>query len=197
MLNSTISHHHHDFTPLPWNKYFETSRSVAIANTNDTFQVYETRSTTTPITEQSLFIFHHGGGHSALSFAIVSDLLRKSEGAQSISVLAFDCRGHGSTQVEDEYTLSLEQLSLDMKHVFEACYPDVNNRPREVTLVGHSLGGAVVVDVAQKAFIPNIIGTVVIDVVEGTAVESLSHMHMFLRKRPQRFKSLESAIEWS
>lgn len=37
----------------------------------------------------------------------------------------------------------------------------------------------------------------VIDVVEGTAVASLGHMHAILDKRPSRFRSYKDAIAWS
>lgn len=39
-------------------------------------------------------------------------------------------------------------------------------------------------------------GLVVIDVVEGTAMDALSSMQSFLRSRPQNFNSLQNAIEW-
>ena len=44
--------------------------------------------------------------------------------------------------------------------------------------------------------IPTLIGIVVIDVVEGTALESLQSMQSFLRSRPVYFKSIPNAIEW-
>lgn len=37
----------------------------------------------------------------------------------------------------------------------------------------------------------------VIDVVEGTAIASLGHMHAILDKRPSRFRSYKDAITWS
>jgi len=36
----------------------------------------------------------------------------------------------------------------------------------------------------------------VIDVVEGTALDALNSMQSFLRSRPDRFKTLDQAIEW-
>jgi hypothetical protein len=63
--------------------------------------------------------------------------------------------------------------------------------------VGHSLGGAVVVDVAKRRLLPKIVGVCVIDVVEGTAIESLSHMAGFLSSRPSEFKSIDDAVGWS
>lgn len=56
------------------------------------------------------------------------------------------------------------------------------------------MGGAVAVDVA--AHLDGVIAVCVIDVVEGTALESLSSMQSVLRGRPTSFKSVEHAIQW-
>lgn len=65
-----------------------------------------------------------------------------------------------------------------------------------IMLVGHSMGGAICVQIAHLELIPSLIGCVVIDVVEGTAMEALTSMQSFLRSRPQSFKSIPQAIEW-
>lgn len=57
------------------------------------------------------------------------------------------------------------------------------------------MGGAVAVQAASQ--LPNASGLCVIDVVEGTALDSLSSMQSILRGRPKSFKSLEQAILWS
>jgi hypothetical protein len=59
------------------------------------------------------------------------------------------------------------------------------------------MGGAVVVHASHSGKLKKLIGTVVLDVVEGTALESLSHMSFFLSSRPASFKSMESAVEWA
>lgn len=64
----------------------------------------------------------------------------------------------------------------------------------QIVLVGHSMGGAVAVKAAS--LIPNLSGLVVIDVVEGTAMDALASMQSFLRSRPSSFHSLPQAIEW-
>lgn len=60
-----------------------------------------------------------------------------------------------------------------------------------------SLGGALAVRVAATEQLQALVGVMVIDVVEGTAVASLSHMHGILDRRPHRFRSLQDAIAWS
>lgn len=63
-----------------------------------------------------------------------------------------------------------------------------------VILVGHSMGGAVAVRGAP--LIKNLVGVIVIDVVEGTAMDALTSMQSFLRSRPSTFSSIPQAIEW-
>ena len=59
------------------------------------------------------------------------------------------------------------------------------------------MGGALAVHAALEGQISNLIGLVVVDVVEGTALDALSSMQSFLRGRPKCFPSIENAIEWS
>eukprot|EP00794_Sanderia_malayensis_P006968 gene6968-7753_t len=58
------------------------------------------------------------------------------------------------------------------------------------------MGGAIAVHVAVAKLLPTLVGLVVIDVVEGTALRALSAMDGFLKSRPQAFSSLEQSIEW-
>jgi protein phosphatase methylesterase 1 len=64
-------------------------------------------------------------------------------------------------------------------------------------LVGHSLGGAVVTQLAVDHALGNaIIGYAVIDFVEGYAVEAVQHIKSFLASRPSMFESVDEAIQW-
>ena len=86
-------------------------------------------------------------------------------------------------------------------------YSDIVDVVRELKLqnnpliiVGHSLGGALAVHAAEKIFEGqefSVMALVVIDVVEGSAMESLSTMHAVLKQRPKSFPSLTRAIEWA
>lgn len=60
-----------------------------------------------------------------------------------------------------------------------------------------SLGGALAVRVVASDQVPSLVGVMVIDVVEGTAMASLGHMHAILEKRPKRFRSFKDAIHWA
>lgn len=74
-------------------------------------------------------------------------------------------------------------------------YPEQN-----IIVVGHSMGGSIacrVVDVLTNTEkIGRIAGCVVIDVVEGTAIEALPFMNQLIADRPKHFDSIETAIKW-
>lgn len=58
------------------------------------------------------------------------------------------------------------------------------------------MGGAIAVHVASTGLVKNLAGLVVIDVVEGSALDALSSMQSFLQGRPKLFNSIEQAIEY-
>ncbi len=110
-------------------------------------------------------------------------------------MVAVDLRGHGQTVTDDDSDLSADTQSGDICRVAEKIASTSPASP--VVLIGHSMGGAMAVRAAQRGGIQGLAGVCVIDVVEGTAMDALSAMHGFLRGRPDKFRSLESAIEWS
>ncbi|KAJ3271801.1 Protein phosphatase methylesterase 1 [Terramyces sp. JEL0728] len=57
------------------------------------------------------------------------------------------------------------------------------------------MGAPVVISAMPR--LKKVVGIVVLDVVEGTAIESLGMMTSILMRRPKSFKSKEDAIEWS
>jgi protein phosphatase methylesterase 1 len=61
----------------------------------------------------------------------------------------------------------------------------------------NSMGGAIAARTGASGKIKNLLGVVVVDVVEGTALAALSHMQNILENRPKSFDSIHSAIEWS
>ncbi|XP_038057407.1 protein phosphatase methylesterase 1-like isoform X2 [Patiria miniata] len=173
-----------DFSQLPWSDYFHTSQDVEVDK--DVFRVYK-RGTEGPVV-----LFLHGGGLSSLSWAVLSSLVTKSVRCQC---LAMDFRGHGDTMTANEEDLSVDTLARDIGNVITALYGDETIPP--IIMVGHSMGGAIAIHAAIKYLVPSLAGLIVIDVVEGTAMEALQGMQGFLRGRPKQFKSLEYAIEWA
>lgn len=81
----------------------------------------------------------------------------------------------------------------DIGDVMAKLYPD---EMPPVYVIGHSMGGAIAVNLVKSELVRGVIGITVIDVVEGTALEALASMQSFLRSRPKHFSSIRNAIEW-
>ncbi|XP_022086820.1 protein phosphatase methylesterase 1-like isoform X1 [Acanthaster planci] len=174
-----------DFSQLPWSDYFHSCQDVEVDKDN-IFRVYRRGA------EGPVVLFLHGGGLSSLSWAVLASLVTKSVRCQC---LAMDFRGHGNTVTPNEHDLSASTLARDVGNVITALYGDENVPP--IIMVGHSMGGAIAIHAAVQFLVPSLAGLIVIDVVEGTAMEALQGMQSFLRGRPKQFRSLEYAIEWA
>ncbi len=137
---------------------------------------------TPPSPKGPLFVTHHGAGSSSLSFAVLASELRKF--LPEAGVLSLDARGHGETTVHDLRPerkapagsrqtpvpdLRLETLSADMASIIRLTQARMGwTELPGLVLVGHSLGGAVVTDVARTGDLGDrVLGYAVLDVVEG------------------------------
>ena len=131
----------------------------------------------------------HGAGLSAMSWGLCA-----KEMGSKVPVTTFDMRGHGETVTDDDSDLSTETLTNDIIEILTTLYTP----GQKVLLVGHSLGGALAIRVAaqHEQMHIEIIGCVVVDVVEGTALESLRHMKGILARKPDTFYSVSEAINW-
>ncbi|GEQ67600.1 hypothetical protein JCM33374_g1265 [Metschnikowia sp. JCM 33374] len=151
-----------------------------------------------------LFVCHHGAGSSAMTFWCLAQYLRKfGNKDEPPGVFAFDARGHGDTDPKTTTKYALSDFTGDFCFVLKEFL--ARNRPQNpICLMGHSLGGAVLtdfvenhVDTQQDTHVSsNIKGLVVIDIVEETAIQSLTSIAMFLNKRPKSFSSYNSAVQW-
>lgn len=141
---------------------------------------------------------HHGAGSSGLSFAVVGSEIRKL--LPTAGVLAIDCRGHGSTVAPEETALDLRlgTLSTDLLRIIQATKLEMKwSELPPIVLVGHSLGGAVVTDLAMTGKLgSSLLGYAVLDVVEGSAIDALQSMQTYLSTRPIGFSTLQSGIDW-
>lgn len=182
-ISSNESSHLQSFEPVLWNQYFNIKDDIELEV--GTFRIYRRG------VEGPLLFFIHGGGFSALTWAVLSATITEQVKCQCLAV---DMRGHGDTNCLNDDDLSLDTLAKDVIKIIFAMYP---TEAPPIILVGHSMGGAVAVHVAHKRTIPSMAGLVVIDVVEGSALNSLQGMTAFLSGRPQVFSSLSHAIEWS
>ena len=177
----------------PWHRYFD--QELFLEGSDITHHAYLT-SPKDPA-KDPLFVCHHGAGSSGLSFALFTEDLRRR--LPNAGVLSVDARGHGSTMsssLEDDF--SLLALSDNFQQVIRLTQAKKGwrNIPN-LCFVGHSLGGAVVTQLAKNAtFGAKLVGFAVIDVVEGSALEALKSMQALLANRPASFDSLDAAIEW-
>jgi protein phosphatase methylesterase 1 len=62
--------------------------------------------------------------------------------------------------------------------------------------MGGSIACKATIEALNQSYQHRIQGLVVIDVVEGTAMEALPFMEKIVDERPKSFPSLEKAIEW-
>jgi protein phosphatase methylesterase 1 len=147
-----------------------------------------------------LLVLHHGAGSSALSFALFAQEIRKA--LPEAGVLAIEARDHGSVVWKPDGSvdtnLSVELLSQDLFSMLQLTALKLSWKELPpIVLIGHSLGGAVVTEMAHKGLLGGkLLGYAVIDVVEGSAMETLKHMQAYLSTRPKNFASLAAAIEW-
>lgn len=201
--------------PLPWSDYFDAQQEVHCPERGATFHVY-TAGSSGPVV-----LCLHGGGYTGLSWALIARRLK-----DKCRVLAPDLRAHGLTQTQDGADFSAATLAADVvalwQHMFGSqAGSGSSDAPSSVqqaqqpaqqhpspppqgqqggpptVLVGHSMGGAIAVHAAALAGIGSLAGVVVIDVVEGTAIESLPYMNTVLQKRPKHFASLQDAVDWA
>lgn len=157
---------------------------------------------TPPATSKApvLLVLHHGAGSSALSFALFAKEMLKV--LPEAGIVAVEARDHGSVvwcadeSVDND--LSIDVLSGDLVEMLQLTQAKVGwSELPTVVLIGHSLGGAVVTNVAKQGGLGGkVLGYVVLDVVEGSALDHLKHMQTYLASRPNTFQSLSAAVEW-
>lgn len=198
--------HKKSLEQIPWTTYFE--RELHLLVVHDFTTIMHHAYLTSPTGNAPLFVAHHGAGSSGLSFAALTAEIRKL--LPGAGILSLDARGHGLTKVTDAgdadvasaqsaaLDLSLKTLGEDLVTVLE--------KTREVmgwhaipplVLVGHSLGGAVITDVAKSGRLgESLLGYAVLDVVEGSAIDALQSMQTYLSTRPVGFPTLQSGIDW-
>lgn len=182
---------------IPWTTYFE--RELFLEDTTSDTTIIHHAYLTSPVGTGPLFVTHHGAGSSGLSFAVLTSEIRKR--LPSAGILSLDARGHGSTTISptpEVLDLSLETLAADFISVLDKTKIQMGWKELpSLVLIGHSLGGAVVTEVAKGGKLGNaILGYAVLDVVEGSAIDALQSMQTYLSTRPVGFPSVESGIEW-
>ena len=175
------------YAPLDWKTAFPTTYNIC----NNTLPIYISGE------QGPNLICLHGAGHSGLSFAPLA-LVNKN-----YRIISFDFRGHGFNTQQPHNDLSEKTLINDtievLNHVHEK-YPDEN-----LVLIGHSMGGSIATKTCctilreeekYKELYKKMQGLMVIDVVEGTAMDALPYMENIVNNRPERFNSIQKGIEY-
>ena len=215
----TYSNDTDKYKPLKYSKFFEKQKYITTKNGKYCCYINGSKN------KDLIFVCIHGAGHSGLSYALLSKLLimNNENDSNKYQIFTFDQRGHGNSIVNDEYNMSKDNLVNDIIDVLSVEYSKKNgyNVVPPIILVGHSLGGALAVHVSHKKselkyyrnmmneskndtesisdkinVIESIYGICVIDVVEGTALNSLTFMRGIINKRQKEFNTIEEAIKY-
>ncbi|EGW33513.1 uncharacterized protein SPAPADRAFT_135961 [Spathaspora passalidarum NRRL Y-27907] len=166
--------------------YFTESEVYQDKERNLSFQTYYRA----PSSDNTTVIFcAHGAGSSSMTFATLAKQITQEE---SFGIFTYDFRGHGASSPSTEY--SLPSLVEDARFVittFLKLHPG-----NTLYLLGHSLGGAVLSKLVNVSQPESVHGLILLDIVEETAVKSLTVMPQFIERLPKRFPSLVHAIDW-
>lgn len=181
-----LSHLKKQFDPLPWSDFFDEREMI-----DGVVPLYRAGS------QGHLFICMHGAGHSALTFAALAEKMK-----HECIVYAFDWRGHGDHKRDDEKELSQANLIADALAVVKFLH--ARHPEHSINLLGHSMGGSIATKLCYKMEneLPNdpltkmIQSIVIIDVVEGTAMEALPFMEQVVMNRPPHFVDHVGAIKY-
>ena len=166
--------------PLPWTDYF--AREYYLENVRPDEVVIHHVYLTPPANKGPLFVLQHGAGSSGLSFAVFAKELSKA--LPDAGVMSVEARGHGETVVKsidgkikgEPYDLSIELLSSDLSDAVKLVQAKLGwTQLQDIVLVGHSLGGPIVTQVASSGALGTaLLGYAVLDVVEGTRLDRLT-----------------------
>lgn len=169
--------------PLSWSEYFE--QELYLENVHPTEIITHHLYISHPAAKGPLFVTHHGAGSTGLSFALFASEIRKL--LPRAGVLSVDARGHGMTTVRRHESptnghpldLSLSTLSHDLTDVLVLTQKQMAwDELPDLVFIGHSLGGAVITDVAMNGGLGKaVLGYAVLDVVEGT-LTILQQLHL-------------------
>lgn len=160
--------------PLPWTAFFDQELSLDCSIPQERMRYHAYFNP--PAASGPLFVAHHGAGSSGLSFATLASEIKRI--LPEAGILAPDARGHGETVLQHtsgcppQLDFSFATLSRDLESVIRATQEKMGwSELPGIILVGHSLGGAVVTDLAKRGPLGDkVLGYAVLDVVEGQFV---------------------------
>jgi len=206
-----------DAIHVPWSEYFQQELHL-VHHTSSQRALYHAYLTPPAnLSKGPLFICHHGAGASGMSFAPLSKKLQTM--MPEAGILSLEAREHGSIVISSStlespsnssisrndlaverevLDFSIDTLTNDAQTMISLVAADQNWKSLPpCILIGHSLGGMICTRLASTGVLGQpLVGVMVLDVVEGSAVEAIQFMKTHLAARPQRFSSVEEAIEW-
>lgn len=152
---------------------------------------------------RTLLLCLHGANYSSASFSLLAGLL-----SQRVCVAAYDARGHGRTLAASKLAPSSETLCDDLFNVVEflSCkygQGGGHGHALKFVLLGHSMGGAIATHAAaawadRAPPDAQLAGLIVMDVVEGSALEALPGMTAIASKLASlRFGSPDDVVQWA
>lgn len=151
-----------------------------------------------------LFLLH-GAGDAGLAWAPAATHLAACSALRSVrldTIVAVDLRGHGATRsatVAEDTDLSIQRLVADTLLLATALSD--RHGGAHVVLAGHSLGGSVAVRTAVEGLrktppLP-VAAVMLLDAVEGTAIDGFPKTEAWFRCRPTSFQTLDDAVAWA
>ncbi|KAL9645147.1 hypothetical protein ABK040_002350 [Willaertia magna] len=182
-------------------KFFNTEKEITI-DERGIFKVYQNIPEHKQHNSHTVLVFIHGAGLSSLSWALCIDNLKQIVVNQSqngdYEYCAIDLRGHGKSHSKNDSDLSIHTLVEDVIEVLKVLFKE---KKKHFVFIGHSLGASIAVrcsSIVEEMKDVNMSskGVIVVDMVEGSAVESIPNMTKFIEQRPKRYKSVDSAIKW-
>ncbi|KAF9135486.1 Protein phosphatase methylesterase 1 [Mortierella sp. 14UC] len=199
-----------DYEPLDWPAFFQSKRKYAIPPeidpTNIVYTLYESNAGRKHL---PVIVLVHGAGHCARSFALVAQTLFGTPALTlNARILVPDLRGHGETTSSDQTNLDLTNLAQDLETLLTCLYGDNVGRyldkngkfagqgPPIIHLVGHSMGGSIVTQVAYRNRIPGIASIAVLDMLEVNAASAPGAIRHWCETRPPVCKTISQAIQW-
>ena len=174
------------YAPIDWHTAFQTTYNLEtkINDINVNIPIYISGNNGPNL------VCLHGAGHSGLSFAPLA-LVNKE-----YRIIAFDFPSHGYNTTKG---INLSNESLINQTILVLNYVNQTYNLDNIIIVGHSMGGAIATKTCEKILsnekeykdlYDKIMGLIVIDVVEGTAMDALPFMESIVNNRPKKFKTL-------
>lgn len=143
-----------------------------------------------------VLVFLHGAGSSSLTFLPFISLLKQDCEGSEPGIFMFDMFGHGLSTDRKANNYGLEALTDDFKFALD----NLMNRFKiqNMCFIGHSLGGSIMSSFLARKGLERypVLGLILLDAVEETAIRSLTLLPALLDLRPKQFNLYDEAIDW-